>query len=134
MTNNVSEQGNIELWLFEGSTTKYLPFFTYMGTEDGSPIQIRDLYAGKNGQKDSGITLGKWVSVQIRYYSNRAVWELYVDGELIFTGDGVKDGGAAPVFIDHIMLNMSQSLSADVYIDNLYIAHVAEERDGGEGK
>ena len=62
------------------------------------------------------------------------MWDVYADGELIFTGDGVQNGGNPPKLIDSIMLKMSQSLGADVYIDNLYVAYIMGGRSVEDGR
>ena len=134
MTDNVASLGNIELWLFEGGVSKYIPFFTYSSTEQGSPVTLKDLYKGSNGQVNSGIYVGSWVSIEIRYYSERSAWDVYANGEYIFTGNGVAGGGSAPKLIDKVMLNMSQALSADIYIDNFRMWHIVDDGESVESE
>ena len=120
---DVTAKGSIEFWMRDASSTeKGIAYFTITGTEAGSSITIEDLRNSSIGKVDSGIVVGTWASVKFVIDGTDGSWDLYVNGNLVYSGL-VKPGQSGSL-ISNISFSMDRNNSARCYIDNLYYAHV----------
>ncbi len=125
LVENVSDTSGIEVYLQRGSESMFLPYFYLESCEDGSELKVYDHKSG-NAAVSSGIFVGKWANVQIRYYHHLEKYDLYVNGGYVMSGSYLRVGEEYPKAseINGIKVALATKNIADFYFDNLYFEYL----------
>lgn len=125
LVENVSDTSGIELYLQKGNESVFLPYFCFESCENGAKINVYDHKSG-NSSVYSGINVGEWASVQVRYYQEKEKYDVYVNGSFIMSGSYLRVGTEYPRAseIDGIKLALATNNIADFYFDNLYFEYL----------
>ena len=115
----------IEIYPTRDDSKVFLPYLAFTSTADGSDLMVYDHKSGMESVA-SGIVVGKWAKLEIRYYADRNNYELYVDGNYIMTGSYLRDGGYYPTAteLNGVCVAMNSGNAGEFYYDNLYIHHL----------
>ena len=129
LVKDVKTRGGIEIYPQRNGTSMFLPYLAISGTADGSAITVVDHSSGK-GAVPSGITVGKWASVEIRYYGEEKKYDFYVNGKFVMSGNYLRSGTDYPTSeeINGVCVAMNSSNVAQFYYDNLYIYQLNESK------
>ena len=124
---NLTEKSGIEIYPRVGSNNVFLPYIAISGTSEGSVLRVYDHSSGMSAV-DSGIVVGKWASIMIKYYAEEKKYDFYTDGNYIFTGSNLRWGSEYPAaeMLDGVMVAANSGNVGDFYFDNLYIHQLRE--------
>ena len=129
LVENVVTRGGIEIYPQMNGKSMFLPYLNISGTANGTTITVVDHSSG-NSAIASGIVVGKWATVEIRYYGEEKKYDFYVDGKFIMSGSYLRSGTDYPSSeeINGVCVAMNSSNVADFYYDNLYIYQLNENK------
>ncbi len=127
MVDDVVKTGGIEIYPQMDGNSMFLPYLAITGTSDGAKITVVDHSSGK-GAIASGIVVGKWASIEIRYFEKEKKYDFYVDGKFVISGSHLRYGTDYPSAdqINRVCVAMNSSNVAQFYYDNLYIYQLNE--------
>ena len=125
---NLTGRSGLEIYPVRDGSKVFLPYLGISGNADGSILTVVD-HKSANSAVDSGIRVGKWASVQIRYYPEREEYDFYVNGKKIITGSYLRSGTDYPTLeeIDRVDICMATANVGDFYFDNIYIHYLCEK-------
>ena len=129
LVENVEARGGIEIYPQMNGTSMFLPYLDIRGTANGSVINVYDHGSG-NAAIASGMVVGKWATVEIRYYGEKKKYDFYVDGKFVLSGSHLRSGTTYPSSeeINGVFVAMNSSNVADFYYDNLCIYQLNENK------
>lgn len=124
---NLTEVSGIEIYPQCDGVSVFLPYLAITGTSNGSSLTVHD---HSSGAKDiaSGIKVGEWASLQIRYYEREQKYDFYVNGSYVMSGNYLRKVDSYPTAeeLNGVMVAMNNGNAGDFYFDNLYISQLKQ--------
>ena len=130
LIDNLTENSGIEIYPRISGNNVFLPYLYISGAAAGSAVTVYDHSSGEPAV-DSGIRVGEWAALEIRYYPEQKKYDLYVNEEYVMSGSYLRYGTEYPSAseIDGVLVGINNKNVGDFYFDDVYVWQINEGKD-----
>lgn len=130
LIDNLTEYSGIEIYPRISGNNVFLPYLSISGAVAGSAVTVYDHSSGEPAV-DSGIRVGEWAALEIRYYPEQKKYDLYVNEEYVMSGSYLRYGTEYPSAseIDGVLVGINNKNVGDFYFDDVYVWQINEGKD-----